>query len=289
MIKYDRLWKTLEERGISGNSFYKDYGVSKGQISRLKQNKYVSTHTLARICALLECDITDTHKLDELIGEKMREELVEQVELLDGASFDFDLDAAGTQAFAEASRDLYPTKGQIVIILDNEVQSAPAVQSEIPNGQVQITGNYSLAEAQALQTVLESGSLPVSFEYSQSQVVGPTLGQDALRSGVMVALLGILLVMIYLLFFYKGLGTITAGAVVVFAILYLGILAGLSAFGLFSLTLSGVAGIVKKAYDGVKVLGNGTVEKSLTVKVAAYSESAKAKIEAAGGKVEAAC
>ncbi len=59
MIKYDRLWKTLESRGISGNSFYKDYGVSKGQISRLKQNKYVSTHTLARICALLECDITD--------------------------------------------------------------------------------------------------------------------------------------------------------------------------------------------------------------------------------------
>ena len=124
------------------------------------------------------------------------------------------------------------------------MQSAPAVQSEIPNGQVQITGNYSLEEAQSLQTVLESGSLPVSFQYSQSQVVGPTLGQDALFSGVIAALLGILLVMIYLLFFYKGLGTITAGAVIVFAIMYLGILAGLSAFGMFSLTLSGIAGIV---------------------------------------------
>ena len=159
-------------------------------------------------------------------------------------SVDIELDSPGAQAFAEASRDLVADHGQIVIILDNEVQSAPAVQSEIPNGQVQITGNYSLAEAQALQTVLESGSLPVSFEYSQSQVVGPTLGQDALRSGVMVALLGILLVMIYLLFFYKGLGTITAGAVIVFALLYLGILATLSRFGMFSLTLSGVAGIV---------------------------------------------
>ena len=157
---------------------------------------------------------------------------------------DIDLDAEGTKAFADASRDLVTDHGQIVIILDNEVQSAPAVQSEIPNGQVQITGNYDLDGANGLRTVLESGSLPVSFEYSQSQVVGPTLGQDALRSGVIVALLGILLVMIYLLFFYKGLGTITAGAVVVFAILYLGILAGLSAFGLFSLTLSGVAGIV---------------------------------------------
>ena len=157
---------------------------------------------------------------------------------------DIDLDAEGTTAFAEASRDLVADHGQIVIILDNEVQSAPAVQSEIPNGQVQITGNYDLEGAQGLKTVLESGSLPVSFQYSQSQVVGPTLGQDALRSGVLVALLGILLVMIYLLFFYKGLGTITAGAVIVFAILYLGILAGLSAFGLFTLSLSGVAGIV---------------------------------------------
>lgn len=157
---------------------------------------------------------------------------------------DIDLDGAGTQAFADASRDLVADHGQIVIILDGEVQSAPAVQSEIPNGQVQITGNYSLAEAQSLQTVLESGSLPVSFEYSQSQVVGPTLGQDALFSGVIAALLGILLVMIYLLFFYKGLGTITAGAVIVFAILYLGILAGLSRFGLFSLSMSGIAGIV---------------------------------------------
>ena len=157
---------------------------------------------------------------------------------------DIDLDAEGTKAFADASRDLVADHGKIVIILDNEVQSAPAVQSEIPNGQVQITGNYDLTEAQALKTVLESGSLPVSFQYSQSQVVGPTLGQDALRSGVIVALLGILLVMIYLMFFYKGLGTITAGAVIVFALLYLGILAGLSAFGLFTLSLSGVAGIV---------------------------------------------
>ena len=155
-----------------------------------------------------------------------------------------DLNAEGARAFADASRDLAPSKGQIVIILDNEVESAPAVQSEIPNGQVQITGNYTLKEAKAMQTVLESGSLPVSFQYSQSQVVGPTLGQDAMFSGIIAALLGIVLVMIYLLFFYKGLGTITAGAVIVFAVLYLGILAGLSAFGMFSLTLSGIAGIV---------------------------------------------
>ena len=157
---------------------------------------------------------------------------------------DINLDAPGAAAFAQASRELVGDHGKIVIILDNEVQSAPAVQSEIPNGQVQITGGYTMAEAQALQTVLESGSLPVSFEYSQSQVVGPTLGQDALHSGLIVALIGIALVMLYLLFFYKGLGIIAAAAMVVFAVLYLGVLATLSWFGVFSLSLSGIAGIV---------------------------------------------
>ncbi len=154
------------------------------------------------------------------------------------------LDSKGATAFAECTKELAPTKGRIVIILDNEVQSAPAVQSEIPDGNVQITGNYTLDEAKALQTVLESGSLPVSFEYAQSQVVGPTLGQEALASGVVVALIGLAIVMLYLLFFYHGLGLITAAAMVVFAVLYLGILAALSAFGLFSLSLAGIAGIV---------------------------------------------
>ena len=121
------------------------------------------------------------------------------------------LDSEGAAAFAAATKELAPTKGRIVIILDNEVQSAPAVQSEIPNGEVKITGHYTLEEAQSLQTVLESGSLPVSFEYAQSQTVGPTLGQDALRSGVLVALIGLAVVMLYLLFFYRGLGLITAG------------------------------------------------------------------------------
>ncbi len=154
------------------------------------------------------------------------------------------LNSEGAKAFADATKELAPTHGQIVIILDDEVQSAPAVQSEIPGGQVSITGGYDMDEAKSMQTILQSGSLPVSFEYAQSQVVGPTLGQDALRSGVLVAIIGLIVVMLYLLFFYKGLGIITAAAMAMFAILYLGILAALSAFGMFSLSLAGIAGIV---------------------------------------------
>ena len=68
---------------------------------------------------------------------------------------------------------------------------------------VSITGNYSADEAKAFQAVLESGSLPVNFEFSTSQVVGPTLGQDALYAGLIVVLIGLALVMLYLLFFFQ--------------------------------------------------------------------------------------
>ncbi len=154
------------------------------------------------------------------------------------------LNSTGAKAFEEASEDLVSDHGKIVIILDGVVQSAPAVQSVISGGNVSITGGYTMDEAKALQTVLESGSLPVSFEYAQSQTVGPTLGQDALTSGVLVAAIGLILVMLYLLLFYHGLGLITAAAMAVFACLYLGILALLSSFGLFSLSMAGIAGVV---------------------------------------------
>ena len=118
------------------------------------------------------------------------------------------------------------------------------MQSAILDGHVAITGNYTLEEAKALQTILESGSLPVSFTYEQSQIVGPTLGQGELFAGVMAALIGLALVMLYLIFFYKGLGVITAVNMAIFALLYLGVLAVLSLCGVLSLSLAGIAGII---------------------------------------------
>ena len=159
---------------------------------------------------------------------------------------DLVLDGEGTAAFASVTSELskLDPKGQVAIVLDGVVQSAPTVQSEIPNGRVQITGNYTLEEAQSLITILQSGSLPVTLEYSQSQVVGPTLGQDSLFAGLISALVGLIVVILYLLFYYRGMGILTAGAMLVFAILYMGLLATLSAMNLFSLSLAGIAGIV---------------------------------------------
>lgn len=154
------------------------------------------------------------------------------------------LDSAASQAFANASTDLLPTNGKIVILLDGEVNSAPAIQSAITTGEVSITGNYTLEDAKALQTVLDSGSLPVSFQYEQSQTVGPTLGQGELSAGLLAMLIGIIVVMAYLLIFYRGFGLIPAANMIVFSVIYLGVLGALSAAGQFSLSLAGIAGII---------------------------------------------
>ena len=124
------------------------------------------------------------------------------------------------------------------------MKSAPAVQSEITNGNVSITGNFTADEANSLKTVLDSGSLPVTLKYSESRVVGPTLGQDSLTQGLTAIVVGMAIVVVYLFVFYRGLGLLTFGSLGVFAIVYLGILALLSHFGAFALSLSGLAGIV---------------------------------------------
>ena len=153
-------------------------------------------------------------------------------------------DSTGAQTFADVTRELAPTKGQIAIVLDGVVNSAPAVQSEIDGGEVSISGNFTAESAQALKTALDSGSLPVTLTYSESRAVGPTLGQDSLTQGVLALAIGVAVVVCYLFFFYHGLGLLTLGSLVVFAVLYLGLLALLSHFGLFALSLPGLAGMV---------------------------------------------
>lgn len=154
------------------------------------------------------------------------------------------LDDEGSKIFADVTKELAPTKGQIAIVLDGVVSSAPSVQSEITGGEVSITGNFTLEKAQSLKTVLDSGSLPVTLTYSESRVVGPTLGQDSLNQGVFAIAIGVAIVVVFLFFFYRGLGLLTMGSLAVFGILYLGLLALLSHFGAFALTLPGLAGVV---------------------------------------------
>ncbi|MDH4139364.1 MAG: protein translocase subunit SecD [Coriobacteriia bacterium] len=132
----------------------------------------------------------------------------------------------------------------IAIVLDGQVQSAPVVQERISGGQTRITGNFTGEEAKRLKTVLETGALPVTLEMQQSQVVGPTLGQDSLNAGVLAALYGLIIVAMYMALMYRGLGVVSWLSLLIFASLFLGVLALLSTFGLFALSLAGIAGIV---------------------------------------------
>ena len=154
------------------------------------------------------------------------------------------LDSEGAQAFADTTKELADDKGKIAIVLDGVVKSAPAVQSAITDGRVQITGNYSSEEANNLKAIIDSGSLPVSLTVESSSVVGPTLGNSALMVGIISALIGLAVVIVWLLLFYKGLGLLTSAAVLIMSLVYLGLLAMLSQLGWFSLTLPGIAGII---------------------------------------------
>lgn len=177
-----------------------------------------------------------------LTGEVVKTASVSQNPNTAAIEVNLSMDAEGARIWGE-----YTTANvgrQVAIVLDGTVQSAPVVNEPILDGQTAISGNFTVETANQLKTVLETGALPVTLEFSESRVVGPTLGQDSLRQGVLAALIGLGLVAVYVVAFYRGLGLITVGALVTFASLFLGILALLSQLGFFSLTLPGVAGIV---------------------------------------------
>ncbi len=154
------------------------------------------------------------------------------------------LDSEGAKAFGDTTKELASDNGKIAIVLDGVVKSAPAVQSAITDGRVQITGNYSSEEANNLKAIIDSGSLPVSLTVESSSIVGPTLGSNALMVGIFSALVGLAVVFIWLLLFYKGLGLLAGAAILIMSIIYLGLLAMLSQLGWFSMTLPGIAGII---------------------------------------------
>ncbi len=131
-------------------------------------------------------------------------------------------------------------KKSIAIVLDGYVYSAPVVQNEIGGGVSQITGNFSLEEAEDLANVLKSGKLPVPARIIEEAIVGPSLGQEAINSGLASFVASFFLVLIYMIFFYGKAGIIADIALLINVFLLFGVLASLQAV----LTLPGIAGIV---------------------------------------------
>ena len=129
---------------------------------------------------------------------------------------------------------------RIAIVLDDYVYSAPNVQNEIPNGNSQITGDFTIEEAQDLANILKAGTLPAPTTIVEDVVIGPTLGKVAQVQGFQSMMAGLSIVVVFMIFYYAG-GGFVANLALFFNIFFiLGILAQLSA----SLTLPGIAGIV---------------------------------------------
>jgi preprotein translocase subunit SecD len=134
---------------------------------------------------------------------------------------------------------------QAAFALDGEVVSAPVINGAIPPGQAtSIVGRFSQAEAQNLANVLKYGSLPLSFQPSESETVSATLGLASLRAGLLAGALGLAVVFVYCLFYYRALGVLTILSLALSGLIVYAVLVLLGRWIGFTLDLAGVAGFI---------------------------------------------
>ena len=148
------------------------------------------------------------------------------------------MNAEGANTWARLTKD--NINRQIAIVLDGMVYSYPNVINEITGGQSSITGNFSVEEATDLTNVLKSGKLPAPAKIIQEQVVGPSLGSRSIKAGMISFLIAFLLVLIYMVLFYKGAGLVADVALLCNVLFLFGTLVSFGAV----LTLPGIAGLV---------------------------------------------
>ncbi|HSK90736.1 MAG TPA: protein translocase subunit SecD [Euzebyales bacterium] len=189
----------------------------------------------------------------EVSGEEVQDAAaeIEQTGLSWFVSLDFS--GEGDRAFQGLTGELAcepvgaPTR-QLAIVLDGRVESAPEVNADVQCGQG-ISGGGIITvggeqEARDLAVVLRTGALPVQLEFATSQSVSPTLGRESLVAGLQAGLIGVLLVAMYMIFLYRGLGLLAVLEVVMFGIITYGLIIVLGNTMGFTLTLAGIAGII---------------------------------------------
>ncbi|MBE3088994.1 MAG: protein translocase subunit SecD, partial [Actinobacteria bacterium] len=128
----------------------------------------------------------------------------------------------------------------LAIVLDEEIKSSPYIKVPIPDGNAEITGIDSIEEAKSIEIVLQFGALPVNLQIEESSTVGPTLGMDSLNKGLYAGIIGFILIIVFMLFYYKGLGIYSALGLIIYVVIFWGIISGIGA----ALTLPGIAGII---------------------------------------------
>ena len=165
----------------------------------------------------------------------------------------------GAEKFKETSTILYgyhdsdpqgssfrgsPDRNSFAVVLDGTVITAPSMQAIIANGEAQISGNFTAQSATALANQLQFGSLPLNFEVQSEQQISATIGTDHLTIGLWAALIGFLLVILYLIWQYRGLAIISAGSLIIASIITYLVITLLSWAMGYRLSLAGVAGLI---------------------------------------------
>jgi len=149
-----------------------------------------------------------------------------------------DFDSRGARLFDQITAE--NLKKRLAIVLDNNVYSAPVIQERISGGKAQITGSFTHEEASDLAIVLRAGALPAPVRIIQNVTVGPSLGQDSIDKGIRAAIIGAILVVLFMAVYYRLSGIIADWALVLNIIYLMGALASMRA----TLTLPGIAGII---------------------------------------------
>jgi len=150
----------------------------------------------------------------------------------------FTLDRLGAQKFGRATTDNVGKR--LAIILDGKIVSAPSINEPITSGNGMISGNFSFQEATDLALLLRSGALPTPLSIVEERTVGPDLGEDSIRSGIISLIIGFTLVILFMIFKYKIFGLIANLTLIANLVMLIGILTLLEA----TLTLPGIAGII---------------------------------------------
>ncbi len=149
-----------------------------------------------------------------------------------------EFDSEGAQIFAEITGTHVGER--LAIILDNVVKSAPVIKTRIPEGKAVIEGRFTLEEANELRIILKSGALPIPFDIIQNTTVGPSLGRDSIRKGLVSGVIGFIGVVLFMGIYYRKAGLIADMALCLNLLFLLAALAALKA----TLTLPGIAGII---------------------------------------------
>lgn len=207
---------------------------------------------------LITCDLTRTAKYllgpVEVSGENISDASYGVVTTQNGAStgqwaVNLTFDAEGTEAFGEVSTRLYglkdqPPRDQFAFVLDGSVLTAPAMNGAITDGKPQITGSFTQESAQALSDQLKFGALPISFTVQSSDTISATLGTSQLQNGLIAGLIGLILVVIYTLFQYRALASVTIASLIIAGIITYVTITILSWREGYRLSLAGIAGLI---------------------------------------------